>query len=75
MCVIYLLHKQNKNAQVDDAHDINVGMPMYNSIECSDNYSKTSILWQYYIDEAARNAANCNIDNFKQIMLLFICLK
>ena len=50
-------------------------MPMYNSIECSDNYSKTSILWQYYIDEAARNAANCNIDNFKQIMLLFICLK
>ena len=27
-------------------------MPMYNLIEYSDNYSKTSgILWQYYSDE------------------------
>ena len=32
--------------QVDDAHDIDVVMPMYNLIEYSDNYSKTSgILW------------------------------
>ena len=28
-------------------------MPMYNLIECSDNYSKTSgRLWQYYRDES-----------------------
>ena len=26
------------NAQVDDAHDIVVVMPMYNLKECSDNY-------------------------------------
>ena len=33
---------------VDDANDIDVVMPMYNLIEYSDNYSKTSrILCQY----------------------------
>ena len=30
------------NTQVDDAHDIEVVISMYNLIECSDNYSKTS---------------------------------
>ena len=30
--------------QVDDAHNINVVMPMYNLIEYNDNYSKTSII-------------------------------
>ena len=30
------------NAQVDNAKDINIVMPMYNLIEYSDNYSKTS---------------------------------
>ena len=36
------------NTQVDDAHDIDVAMPVYNLTEYSDNYSKTSrILWQY----------------------------
>ena len=39
-------------------------MPMYNLIEHSDNYSKTSaILWQYCKDELALDA-NGNIDNF-----------
>ena len=49
------MHKQNKNnAQVDDAHDIDVVIPMYNLIEYSDNYLKTSeILWQYWRDVAA----------------------
>ena len=37
------------NTQVDDAHHIDVVMPIYNLIEYSDNYSKTSrSLWQYY---------------------------
>ena len=37
------------NTQVDDTHDIDVVIPMYNLIEFSDNYSKTSgILWQYW---------------------------
>ena len=44
------------NAQVDDAQQIDVAMPMYSLIEYSDNYSKTSgILWQYCRDELAVN--------------------
>ena len=36
-------------AQIDDAHDIDVIMPMYNIIKHSDNFSKTSgILWKFY---------------------------
>ena len=39
------MHEQNK--QVDDAYNTDVVMPMYNLIEYSDNYSKTSgISWQ-----------------------------
>ena len=35
------------NTQVDDAHDIDVVMPMYNLIEYTDTYSKTlRSLWQ-----------------------------
>ena len=38
------------NTQVDNAHDIDVVMPMHNLIEYSDTYSKSSeSLWQYYI--------------------------
>ena len=40
------------NTQVDKATDIDIVMPMYNLIEYSDNYAKTSgSLWQYYRDE------------------------
>ena len=39
------------NTDIDNAHDIDIVMPMYNFIEYSDNYSKTSgSLWQYYND-------------------------
>ena len=45
--------KINKT-QVDDAHDIDVVIPMYNVIGYRYNYSKTfGILWQYW-----RNALN-----------------
>ena len=41
-----------RNTQVDNTKDINIVMPMYNLIEYSGNYSKTSrILWHYYRDE------------------------
>ena len=30
------------NKDIDTAQDIDIIMPMYNLIECSDNYSKTS---------------------------------
>ena len=47
------------NTQVDNAKDIDIVMPMYNLIEYSDNYAKTSeSLWQYYRDEPNNNLAN-----------------
>ena len=37
------------NTQIDNAEYVDVVMPMYNLIEYSDNYSKTSgRLWQFY---------------------------
>ena len=69
------LQHQINNLQVDDAHDIAVVMRMYQSIEYSDSYSKTSaILWQYCKDEATLNdddatdgltAANTITDSLK----------
>ena len=44
------------NKQIDNAQDIDIAMPMYNLIEYSDNYAKTSgSLWQYYRDEPNDN--------------------
>ena len=44
------------NTQVDNAKDIDIVMPMYNLIEYSDNYAKTSgSLWQYLRDEPDDN--------------------
>ena len=44
------------DTEIDNAHDIDIVMPMYNSIEYSNNYSKTSgSLWQYYKDESNDN--------------------
>ena len=44
------------NTQIDNAKDIDIVMPMYNLIEYSDNYAKTSgSLWQYFRDEPNDN--------------------
>ena len=57
-----LFHKcvsEINDMQVDDAREIGVVMAMYNLIEHSDNYSKTSrSLWKYYRDEANANLAD-----------------
>ena len=54
------------NTQVDNAKDIDIVMPMYNLIEYSDNYAKTSgSLWQYCKDIPAINNNN-NIINFTE---------
>ena len=46
--------REMNRAQIDNAKDINIVMPMSNLIEYSDNYSKTSgSLWQYFRDEPA----------------------
>ena len=40
------------NALIDNAEDLDVVMPMYNLIEYSKNYRKTTgSLWNYYRDE------------------------
>ena len=47
------------NIKVDNAKDIDLVMPMYNLIEYSNNYVKTSgSLWQYYRDEPNDNLAD-----------------
>ena len=52
------------NTQVDDANDIDIVMSLYNLIECSDSYSKTSESFgQYYKEEPALDNKN-NIADF-----------
>ena len=52
------------NSQIDNAEYIDIIMPMYNLIEYSDNYSKTSgSLWQYCKEILAVND-NGNIVDF-----------
>ena len=47
------------NTQIDNAKDIDIVMPMYNLIEYSNNYAKTSgSLWQYFRDEPNDNLAD-----------------
>ena len=44
---------------VDEANHIFIAMPMYNLIECSNNYSDTSgSLWQFKRDEVPDNNAD-----------------
>ena len=51
--------REINNTQVDNAKDIDIVMPMYNLIEYSDNYAKTTgSLWQYCKDIPARNDNN-----------------
>ena len=51
------------NTQIDNAEYIDIVMPMYNLIEYSDNYSKTSgSLWQYCKEILAVNSAGIIVD-------------
>ena len=44
------------NTDIDNARDIDIVIPMYNLIEYSDNYAKTSrSLYQYYKDDPNDN--------------------
>ena len=54
------------NTDIDNAHDIDIVMPMYNLIEYSDNYSKTSgSLWKYYKDDPNDNIADSESFKYK----------
>ena len=47
------------NTDIDNAHNIDIVMPIYNLNEYSDNYSKTSgSLWQYYKVDPSDNREN-----------------
>ena len=49
---------------VDRTEHIYIAMPMYNLIECSDNYSDTAgSLWQFKRDEVPANNADLTINN------------
>ena len=54
----YITHINGKH--IDTAKNIDFAMPMYNLIECTDNYSDTlGSLWQFKRDElAATNVGN-----------------
>ena len=55
------------NTQIDNAKDIDVMMPIYNLIEYSNNYSKTSgSLWQYYGDDPNDNITQS--ESFKSMI-------
>ena len=51
--------REINNTQIDNAKDFHIVIPMYNLIEYSDNYAKTTgSLWQYCKDIPARNNNN-----------------
>ena len=48
--------------KIDNAEDLDVAMPMYNLLEYSKNYRKTTgSLWNYYRDEPNRSTDDDNI--------------
>ena len=54
------------NTDLDNSKDIDVVMPIYNLIEYSDNYSKTSeSLWQYYKNDPNDNITESESFTFK----------
>ena len=56
------------NTQIDNAKDIDIIMPMYNLIEYSDNYAKTTgSLWQYFRDDDDDGGDDINIEDSKSI--------
>ena len=54
------------NTDINNAYDIDIVMPMYNLIEYSDNYSKTSgSLWQYCKDIPNDNSTDSESFKYK----------
>ena len=53
------------SVKIDNAEDLDVVLPMYNLLECSKNYRKTTgSLWNYYRDEPS-NPLSSNSKSFK----------
>ena len=61
---IYCISKIN-SIKIDNAEDLDVVMPMYNLLEYSKTYRKTTgSLWHYYRDEPS-NPLSSNSESFK----------
>ena len=62
------MYHNNYETTIDDGENLDLVIPMYNLIEYSSNYSKTTrSLWFYSKDEATNfnaDIANTNILNF-----------
>ena len=59
------LHLKISAVQIDNTEDLDVPMPMYNLLEYSKNYRKTTeSLWNYYRDEP-NNPLSSNSEYFK----------
>ena len=62
----------NNTQVVYDAQKLDIVLPMYYLIECSDAYSKISgSLWQYYWEEKALNNSGEIIDFLLIIIVLY----
>ena len=66
-CAPFINCKSEINGtEIDHTKNIDIVMSMYNLIEYSDNYSKTSAsLWQYYKDEPNDNLTDSGSFKFK----------
>ena len=66
-CAPFINYKIKINGtEIDNAKDIDIVMPMYNLIEYSNNYSKTSgSLWQHYKDDPNDNLTDSESFKFK----------
>ena len=54
------------NTQIENAKDIDIVMPMYKLIKCSDNYAKTTgSLWQFFRDEPVADEDIEDSESFK----------
>ena len=62
--VLHFSMSKINNTQIVNVDYIDIVMPMYNSIECSDNYSKTSGSLQQYCIEIPAVDNNGNIIDF-----------
>ena len=66
MCTIYDCISELNNTQVDNAKDLDVVMPLYNLMEYSNNYAKTSgSLWLYHNDGPNDNMIDSESFNCK----------
>ena len=64
MCTTFKCKTEINDVFVDKANHIYIAMPMYNLIECSENYSeKSGSLWQFKRDEISANNADLSVDN------------